>query len=302
METIPGPGTNPLTTAFFKILRFLLKTNLLIALGAGFLGLAANRLRQAPQNWIYFTVTFLHIYAMHILNHLLDWGAAEYNDPDRSQFYQRHKKTFYFTGGLAVVLSLVLTVSLGWLPTLLLAMMSTLGLLYSFQIVPAVWQRFTKMKKIKDIPASKTLSVALGWGAVTTLLPAMAESQPPSLSLVVVFLIISSFVYIRSGLFDVLDIQGDLIVGKETLPILIGEEKTIRFLKGLSIATMTGLGLGVFFGLLPKWGLWLLGSFLYQFFFLILYQKNPTLPGSVLFETLVEAGFFLAGVTALILP
>ena len=56
--------------------------------------------------------------------------------------------------------------------------MSLLGILYSFQIVPAVWQRFTSMKKIKDLPASKTLSVALGWGGVTTLIPVLAENQP----------------------------------------------------------------------------------------------------------------------------
>ena len=108
------------------------------------------------------------------------------------------------------------------------------------------------MKKIKDIPASKTLSVALGWGGVTTLIPAMAEHQPLSLSLVIIFFVICSFVYIRSGLFDVLDIQGDMIVGKETLPIIIGEEKTIRLLKRLSLGTMLGLSASALGGLLPS--------------------------------------------------
>ncbi len=178
---------------------------------------------------------------MHILNHLLDRGAAEYNDPDRSQFYQKYRSAFFISGTGAAIFSLALALTLGWAPFFFLAAMSVLGILYSFQIVPAVWQRFTKMKKIKDIPASKTLSVALGWGGVTTLIPAMAEHQPLSLSLVIIFFVICSFVYIRSGLFDVLDIQGDMIVGKETLPIIIGEEKTIRFLKRLSLGTMVGL-------------------------------------------------------------
>jgi 4-hydroxy-3-methylbut-2-enyl diphosphate reductase len=302
LEGIRGAGGFAWSTYLYRFFRFLLKSNLMVALGAGFLSLAAARLRQTPANWIYVAITFLQIYAMHILNHLLDRSAAEYNDPDRSQFYQKYRRTFFVSGSGAALLSLVLALSLGWAPFVILGIMSGLGILYSIQIVPAVWQRFMKMEKIKDIPASKTLSVALGWGGVTTLIPAIAEHQSLSLSLLLTFLIICIFVYIRSGLFDVLDIQGDMIVGKETLPIIIGEAKTIRLLKGLSLGTMGGLVLSVLTGLLPVWGLWLLGSFLYQFGFLIIYEKNQSLPGSIYFEVLLEAGFILAGLTAILLP
>jgi 4-hydroxy-3-methylbut-2-enyl diphosphate reductase len=302
LEMIKGQGEYVWSALFFRWVRFLLKSNLMVALGAGCLSLAPARLQQLPFNWVYFAITFSHIYAMHILNHLLDRGAAEYNDPDRSQFYQKYRSTFFISGIGAVLFSLALALTLGWVPFFFLAAMSTLGILYSFRIVPAVWQRFTRMKKIKDIPASKTLSVALGWGGVTTLIPAMAEHQPFSFSLIIIFLVICSFVYIRSGLFDVLDIQGDLIVGKETLPIIIGEEKTIRFLKRLSLLTMVGLSAGTLGGLLPYWSLWLLISFLYQFGFLFIFEKNRALPGNVFFETMVEAGFILAGLSALLIP
>jgi (E)-4-hydroxy-3-methyl-but-2-enyl pyrophosphate reductase len=302
LEMIKGQGEYTWRAFLFRWIRFLLKSNLMVALGAGCLSLTATRLRQVPFNWIYFAITFLHIYAMHILNHLLDRGAAEYNDPDRSQFYQEYRPAFLISGIGAALFSLALALTLGWAPFFFLAAMSTLGILYSFQIVPAVWQRFTRMKKIKDIPASKTLSVALGWGGVTTLIPAMAEHQQLSFSLIIIFFILCAFVYIRSGLFDVLDIQGDMIVGKETLPIIIGEEKTILVLKRLSLLTMIGLTASALGGLLPLWSLWLLISFLYQFSFLFIYEKNRALPGSVYFEAMVEAGFILAGLLALLVP
>ena len=302
LEMTKGQGEYVWGAFLFRWMRFLLKSNLMVALGAGCLSLATARLRQTPFNWIYFAITFFHIYAMHILNHLLDRGASEYNDPDRSQFYQQYRTAFFVSGTGAALFSLILALTLGWTPFFFLAAMSTMGILYSFQIVPAVWQRFTRMKKIKDIPASKTLSVALGWGGVTTLIPAMAEHQPVNLALVIIFFIICSFVYIRSGLFDVLDIQGDLIVGKETLPIIIGEEKTIRFLKWLSLATMFGLSAGTLGGVLPHWSFWFLISFLYQFVFLFIYEKNRALPGSVFFEAMVEAGFILAGLAAWLVP
>jgi 4-hydroxy-3-methylbut-2-enyl diphosphate reductase len=40
-------------------------------------------------------------------------------------------------------------------------------------------------------------------------------------------------VFVRTAFFDVLDMQGDRIVGKETLPILLGEARTMVLLKSV---------------------------------------------------------------------
>ena len=291
-----------LRSTLFDIIRFFLKSNLMVALGAAFLSLVAGRLQQRPFHGTYFAITFFHIYAMHALNHILDFGAAEYNDPNRSQFYRKYRTIFAFSGTAAALFSLFLAFPLGLPPFLLLTAMSVLGILYSYQIVPAVWQRFMRMKKIKDIPASKSLSVALGWGGVTTLIPAMGEHQALGPSLIITFLIICAFVYIRSGLFDILDIQGDMIVGKETLPILIGEEKTALLLKALSLGAMVLLMIAVLLGLFPFWGFWLLISLGYLLLLLIIYERKWVLAGSIYFDALIESSFILAGITALFLP
>lgn len=302
LETIQGRDESRIRNVSFRFIRLLLKSNLLVALGAAGLSLAAARLRPgAPWNWVYFLITFLHIYAMHILNHLLDTEAAEYNDPDRSRLYQRHRPLFLISGIAAAALSLLLTLALGWLPFVLLAAMTLAGLLYSIRIVPAVWQHLSGLKKIKDIPASKSLSVALGWGGVTTLIPALAENSWPDPAVPAVFFIICGLVYIRSGLFDILDIQGDLIVGKETLPILIGEKRAIRLLKGLGIMLMTSLVLAALTGIVSAFGYWLLIITGYLLLFLILFERKWMLTG-ISFESLVESGFILAGILALTAP
>jgi 4-hydroxy-3-methylbut-2-enyl diphosphate reductase len=172
---------------------------------------------------------------------------------------------------------------------------------HSIRIVPAVWQHLSGLKKIKDIPASKSLSVALGWGGVTTLIPALAENSWPDPAVPVVFFIICGLVYIRSGLFDILDIQGDLIVGKETLPILIGEKRAIRLLKGLGLMLMTALVLAALTGIVAAFGYGLLIIAAYLLLFLILFEKKWMLTG-IYFEALVESGFILAGILALLLP
>ena len=91
-----------------------------------------------------------------------------------------------------------------------------------------------------------------------------------------------------------------MIVGKETLPILIGEEKTLLFLKFLCLGTMILVSLAGLSGLLPLWALGLLIAFGYQGLLLIIYEKKWALPGSVFFETLIESGFILAGLIALL--
>jgi 4-hydroxy-3-methylbut-2-enyl diphosphate reductase len=179
--------------------------------------------------------------------------------------------------------------------------MTVSGILYSIRIVPAVWQHFSGLKKIKDIPASKSLSVALGWGGVTTLIPALGEGSWSDPAVPIIFFILCGLVYIRSGLFDILDMQGDLIVGKETLPILIGETRTIRLLKGLGILIMAALLLGSLTGIITSFGYWLLISAGYLMAALVLFEKNKMPPG-IYFETLVESGFILAGVLALAVP
>ena len=135
---------------------------------------------------------------------------------------------------------------------------------------------------------------------MTTLIPVLAENRPLTVSILIIFLAICSFVYIRSGLFDILDIQGDMIVGKETLPILIGEEKTLLFLKMLCLGTMILVALASLSGLLPLWALGLLIAFGYQGLLLTTYEKKWALPGSIFFETLIESSFLLAGLIALL--
>jgi 4-hydroxy-3-methylbut-2-enyl diphosphate reductase len=302
LETIQGHDESRFRNVLFRSIRLLLKSNLLVALGAAGLSLAAARLRPGGRGTCtYFLITFLHIYAMHILNHLLDTEAAEYNDPDRYRLYQRHRPLFLSSGIAAALLSLLLTFSLGWLPLVLLAAMTLAGILYSIRIVPAVWQHFSGLKKIKDIPASKSLSVALGWGGVTTLIPALAEKSWNDPAVPLVFFLLCGLVYIRSGLFDILDIQGDLIVGKETLPILIGEQRTIRLLKGLGLLILATLILAALTGIVSGFGYWLLLVVAYLLFFLVLFEKKWLLTG-IYFEALVESGFILAGMLALIAP
>jgi 4-hydroxybenzoate polyprenyltransferase len=60
-------------------------------------------------------------------------------------------------------------------------------------------------------------------------------------TMVFVSLWASVMVFVRTAFFDILDMQGDRIVGQESLPIVLGERKTLRLLKRLLVISLAVL-------------------------------------------------------------
>ena len=91
------------------------------------------------------------------------------------------------------------------------------------------------------------------------------------------------------------DIQGDRLVGEETLPIVIGEKRTKRLLVYLVLGLALSLGLAPLLSLATNFSYVMLITCGYAGFYLLVHQKELLRPGSLRFETLVENSFYLAG-------
>jgi 4-hydroxybenzoate polyprenyltransferase len=170
-----------------------------------------------------------------------------------------------------------------------------LGLLYSVRIFPESWLRVVKVTKLKDIPASKTIFVAAGWSVVATLLPSLRESHTLGFQTLFAFSVVFVLVFVRSAVFDIVDIQGDRLVGEETMPIVIGEKRTRRLLVYLVLALAISLLVAPLLGLATSFGYVMLITCLYTGLYLFVHKRELLRPGSIRFETLVENGFYLAG-------
>jgi 4-hydroxy-3-methylbut-2-enyl diphosphate reductase len=176
---------------------------------------------------------------------------------------------------------------------MLLLIMSLLGLSYNRILVPKGLGGF-KYRRIRDIPGSKTILIAVAWGIVTALLTPLSKVGTVHWTTGLVFLWASGVVFVRTAFFDVLDMQGDRIVGKETLAILMGEKRSLRLLKRILlilIAAMFGLSL---LHLVSYLGFFLIGSPMFLLFLISAYEQGILLP-SVKLELLVESNFILAG-------
>ena len=292
LELLPFNSGQGLRRALFALQRTLLLTNIYVALGAGCLCYASLRLQGLDQLFPHVWIAILYVLSMHILNHLTGTRADRYNDPERATFYRRYR---YLLTALAVTAGgsgLLMAYTLGWLPFALLLCMSLLGLSYSVRL-PLLGAKL-RYPRIRDIPGSKTILIALAWGVVTTVLPAFYLTGGITVTTLSVFCILASFAFVRTAFFDILDMQGDRIVGKETIAILLGEKRSLRLLKTWLLTVLAVLWVGSALQLFSTLGVALSLAPLGIAAVLWAYEKGKILPG-VKLEFLIETHFLLAG-------
>ena len=299
LKTMGKTRQHPLGGLLKKVFQFLIKTTIPEAIGAFFLTYAGLILSRGNADFIHPFLALLYVYSMHVLNRFLDKEASTYNDPGRALFYTQHKTFLITTSLIGIGTGLILSLYLGIAQFLLFLALTILGLIYSIPIIPWRFGYLRRYAKIKDLPGSKTMAEALAWGTISSLLPVIGWPEPFWPGVLISFFFVSSMCYVRSGLFDILNIQGDLIVGRETLPIALGEERTLKFLLLLNIIFATILLSSTAIRVVSNLGYFLIICFLISFFYLTAYQKGWMREGSSL-QAIAESNLLLAGLIAFI--
>jgi 4-hydroxy-3-methylbut-2-enyl diphosphate reductase len=278
----------------FEIQRALLLTNIYVAVGAGALCYACSKLQGIHQTFPYILISMLYVQSMHILNHLTDTRADRFNDPDRAKFYDRHKTLLAISAVLSGGAGLIIAYNIGLFPFLALLIMSLLGLSYNLKMVPE-WLTGIKYRKIRDLPGSKTLLIAIAWGMVTAVLPPLSKFGTITWVNVLVALWAVGMVFVRTAFFDLLDMQGDRLVGKETIPILLGEKRSMHVLKIILIVLTATLVFSSAFQLTSSLGFFLIICPLLISIIIFTYERALMFPG-IRLEFLLETQFLLAGI------
>ena len=297
VEQIPIKRGRGWLSFWLKLQRYLLLTNIYVALGAGCLAYAAVKLQGLPERYAALAVAVLYVMSMHILNHLTGRAENIYNDPDRAQFYARFKIPLTVMAVAAGALGLVAAGFAGPLPFWGLFFMSFLGLTYNLRIIPCRLTPRLKFRSLRSFPGSKTILIALAWGVVTAGLPALAAGKSGIWSGISTFIWASGLVFCRTAFFDILDVQGDRIVGKETIPILIGPKRAFKLLKGLLIAELALPSLAALAGIMQPLAFFLMVPPLLLFMIVSAHEQGNMLPG-IRMEFRVESLFVLSGILA----
>lgn len=275
----------------YKTLKFALLTNLWAATGGAALTIMGCKLNGIYINKAPF-IAFFYLWAMHLLNHLTDFEATRLTDPARANFYERYRFLFLFIGLAAICISLKLTSP--WpLAFFSMILLNITGLIYNIKIP------FLKVK-LKGIPGSKTILVPLAWGFLAGIFPLFLQDSIYSFTKpIFLFIYLSSLAFVRTYCFDLLDIQGDQMVGRETLPIVLGEKnsfKLLYFLTGILIFLTNFLA---FKGFFPK-EVYLYSLILTGFLVYLWQMDRKYLRPGVLPEAIIDGQFILMGMISLV--
>jgi 4-hydroxy-3-methylbut-2-enyl diphosphate reductase len=299
IEDIRGRGDALFVHRIKNAFRFLLLSSVVAALGAFSFAYAALRLAGGTTDLVFPLMAALYIYAMHIFNRFLDKGAASYDDPDRAAFQNQYKNLLIPMGSIALGISLILSFIAGFGTFMTLLGLSLLGVVYSIPLIPEGSGNRYRFVKIKDIPGSRSLSEALAWMAVMVFLPLFSGSPGPVLGIVVTAIVVFSFSYARAVLFSLFQLQGDLMVGTETLPITLGEKRTLTLFKRILLGTALLLLCSTLLGLVSSIFCLMLIPLLTLLLCYYTFEKQWLSPGIVL-EGLVEGNFLVAGFLVLL--
>ncbi|MDI6784165.1 MAG: 4-hydroxy-3-methylbut-2-enyl diphosphate reductase [bacterium] len=283
------------------LFRFLIDTHLYLGLGAAALTYACGLLH--PKEFVpelrYILVAFFYICSMHVFNSFTDKSAKEYDQPERVVFRRKYRVPLLWFAGISAFSSLLISATLGWLPITILLFASLAGLFYSLQIIPKRLQKTVRYRSFKAIPGSKDVFMALAWVMVTVLIPFLSQARYRiEMDDIIALGFAFGIVFIRSIMFDMKELEGDRIIGKETLPIMLGRKNANRLLDILFILLTAGLILSYLFRWTSPFSLVLVGTIGYILLYRYLH-KTKVIGEELLFETVVDGQFLFTGLLAL---
>ena len=292
LEAVPGRGEGIICSSFFQCIRLVMLSNFYVALAGGLLVSACSLLQGIAPGWKGGLVAFGYLFAMHNLNRFTDQRAKIFNDPLLLVFYKKYRWIMLGLSNIFLLISLGLVFVENGRAFILLVIMSVLGILYSIKFIPNFISSRLKVRRLKEIPASKTFFVALAWASVLVVLPALINGSAGVRTLAV-FAFIFLLVVVRNSIFDIFDMQGDRIVGKETLPVLIGLPKTMLLLKFIvAFLFLLSVFMTTFGLMVAPLGYLLIPSLLYLAALLVFYEKGYYTPG-VRLEFGLESSFVI---------
>jgi 4-hydroxy-3-methylbut-2-enyl diphosphate reductase len=273
---------------------FIVDSSLYLSLGAVSTCYASLVFQDVKPSITILSIAFFYVFATHIFNRYNERLKDEFSDPVRGRFFRNYGKTLIISAIIASFTSLYLSYVLGIIPFILLLFSYLMGIIYSIRIVPEKLQSFLKYKRLRDVPGSKDIFVSLAWAWVIVLIPILNQGMYFPYKSMTILGFVLLMVFIRSVVFDIASIESDRIVGRETIPIIIGPKRTKTMLLIITVITGIFMSLSAALGLVPTLGYYLVLSPALMVICLYVFQKRR-IQVSTLFEAIIDTNFILAG-------
>ncbi len=292
---------NPLIfITLYRIARALVYSNIFLALGAAILTLVAFKMMNIESVMLSAAISFLYILSMHLLNKYLSLPNDSNLTYGSLKFFTRHQKILLAIAGISIVAAFLLTFTLSSKAFFIMLLSLFAGIIYSLTIFPENWKKIIRYRSLKEIPGSKDFFSAIGWVIVVVLLPFIENySRINFMSALLSSLIVFSLVFSRSVLLDLRDIEGDITIGRETIPVLIGFKNAFFLAKTFLVMAFILPAIGAAYEYIPPYNILLILVPLYVFIADTLIKKI-NIYHIWYYDALIDLQFVLAGLIVLL--
>jgi 4-hydroxybenzoate polyprenyltransferase len=156
---------------------------------------------------------------MYSVNNYLDKNFLVKTNSYKYKIYKQYGRILLFVSIIFFIMSLIISYTIDPILLLLIGVPYFLGIIYSTPFCRNIIQKFSPAM-IKKVYNTKIVT-AFGWLVPLILIPYF-DRDVPGFKILSISMFYFSFVFLRQILIDLVAFQGDLILGRETLPTWIG--------------------------------------------------------------------------------
>ena len=299
IETLQAENVGKIRIHATRAFTLLIGSFMYIGIGAASFSYSSSILLGIDPQLNFCAIATLFLFSMYVLNHFANKEAVILNEPSRAKLYEEYQSLFVILGITAAIMSFVLALMVGIEVFFCIFLAALFGIAYRVLIIPKKFSRFIRYRSLEQIPGSKEIFISMAWAVSTGLVPFLGSSVHFLSTLPVVLAFTFSIAFIRTVLQDVKDVQGDRMVGKETIPIAIGKRNTQINLIVISVLLAVLLIVSPMLGWTSAFSYYLLPCVVYACGYLYFYHKR-LIPSGLACEAITDFNFILAGIMVII--
>jgi 4-hydroxy-3-methylbut-2-enyl diphosphate reductase len=220
-------------------LRLPVRLNLVLAGAAAALTYTCIHLMGLPGSLAHLSlpIAFAFILSQHTMNQHAKRQAMCLNEPERGEFFCTYSHLLKLLAIGSGATALALSLALGLAPFLLLLLGTLGGLIYC---LPSSASASWNLPGVHRLAGSKEFLVATAWSATAVWVPALAAGIGSIRWQTLLAATLFSFLlaFYRTLLVDLEDIEGDQLVGRETLGAVMGHRMCYRLMDTILVAAI----------------------------------------------------------------
>ncbi|MCU0821965.1 MAG: 4-hydroxy-3-methylbut-2-enyl diphosphate reductase [Spirochaetes bacterium] len=291
LEIINTSGKNFFSRFIYRVSVFAVRTNIISSLGACFLGLFAQKYMGMKYSVRLALISALYVFAFLNISSLSEIEFIKKISPHKfDMLFKNRRAVLYLSllsaaGYMVLIFQFTSITAVTGLITAALLLPQVRGLKKAGTALPA-----SSTGRLSILDNLKNFSGTIGWAVTAAVIPLCARGGD-FLFAAPVIIFIFSLIFMRDSILDIITFQGDLILGRKTVPVLFGAAKTRLILVFFSCAALLSLILASFLNKDMRIILFGLNILYYLIIILKIIDKEYLLP--VKYETLAEINLLL---------